>query len=185
MNLIPGSSAFSIFSLYIWTFSGHVLLNPSFKDFEHYLASMWNKHSCAAVWTFFGIAFFGIGMKTNLFLVLRPPLSFPDLLKDVTLVKIVFLLFFAVLGCQVEMWKLLKEHCCIQVPAYVCWRNSWQPPATAFWSLNPSWSRTFSIWGIRLSDSLPFWKGRACTYPGRKILQCFGNPASRSSQSAF
>ena len=34
-------------------FFGHVLLNPSIKDFEHYLASMWNKHSCAVVWTFF------------------------------------------------------------------------------------------------------------------------------------
>ena len=37
-NLISGSSAFSKFSLYIWTFSVHVLLKPSLKDFEHYLA---------------------------------------------------------------------------------------------------------------------------------------------------
>ena len=36
------------------------------KDFEHYLASMWNKHNCLVVWTFFGTAF-GIGMKTDLF----------------------------------------------------------------------------------------------------------------------
>ena len=39
-NLISGSSAFSKSSLYIWNFSGHILLKPSLKDFEHYLASM-------------------------------------------------------------------------------------------------------------------------------------------------
>ena len=39
-NLIYGSSAFSKLSLYIWKFSVHVLLKPSLKDFEHYLAGM-------------------------------------------------------------------------------------------------------------------------------------------------
>ena len=39
-NMIVGSSAFSKPSLYIWKFSAHVLLKPSLKDFEHYLASM-------------------------------------------------------------------------------------------------------------------------------------------------
>ena len=39
-NLIPGSSALSKFSLYIWKFSIHGLLKPSFKYFEHNLASM-------------------------------------------------------------------------------------------------------------------------------------------------
>ena len=39
-NLISGSSAFSKSSLNIWKFSVHVLLKPSLKDFEHYLASM-------------------------------------------------------------------------------------------------------------------------------------------------
>ena len=39
-NLISGSSAFSKSSLYIWKFSVHILLKPSLKDFEHYLASM-------------------------------------------------------------------------------------------------------------------------------------------------
>ena len=43
-NLISGSSAFSKSSLYIWKFLVHVLLKPSLKDFEHYLASMWNEH---------------------------------------------------------------------------------------------------------------------------------------------
>ena len=38
-NLISGSSAFYI-SLYICKFSIHVLLKPSFKDFEHNLAGM-------------------------------------------------------------------------------------------------------------------------------------------------
>ena len=44
-------------SLYIWKFSIHVLMKPSWKDFEHYLAIMWNECSCTVVWTFFGIAF--------------------------------------------------------------------------------------------------------------------------------
>ena len=39
-NLISGSSAFSKSILYIWNFLVHVLLKPSLKDFEHYLASM-------------------------------------------------------------------------------------------------------------------------------------------------
>ena len=39
-NLISGFSAFSKSSLYICKFSVHVLLKPSLKDFEHYLASM-------------------------------------------------------------------------------------------------------------------------------------------------
>ena len=38
-NLISGSSAFSKVNLYIWKFSVHILLKPSLKDFEHYLAS--------------------------------------------------------------------------------------------------------------------------------------------------
>ena len=37
-DLISGSSAFSISSLYISKFLVHILLNPSLKDFEHYLA---------------------------------------------------------------------------------------------------------------------------------------------------
>ena len=43
-SLISGSSAFFKSSLYIWKFLVHVLLKPSLKDFEHYLASMWNEH---------------------------------------------------------------------------------------------------------------------------------------------
>ena len=39
-NLIYGSSAFPKPSLCIWKFSVHILLKPSLKDFEHYLASM-------------------------------------------------------------------------------------------------------------------------------------------------
>ena len=39
-NLISGSSAFSKSSLYIWKFLVDVLLKPSLKDFEYYLASI-------------------------------------------------------------------------------------------------------------------------------------------------
>ena len=38
--LISGSFAFSKSSLYIWKFLIQVLLKPSLKDFEHYLASI-------------------------------------------------------------------------------------------------------------------------------------------------
>ena len=44
-NLISGSSAFSKSTLNIWKFSVHVLLKPSLKDFEHYLASTWDQHN--------------------------------------------------------------------------------------------------------------------------------------------
>ena len=56
-NLISGSSAFSKSSLNIWKLSVPIIVKPSLKDFEHYPASMWNKHNCVIVWTFFGIAF--------------------------------------------------------------------------------------------------------------------------------
>ena len=39
-NLISGSSPFSKPSLYIWKLSVHIVLKPSLKDFEHYLANM-------------------------------------------------------------------------------------------------------------------------------------------------
>ena len=56
-HLISGSSAFSKSSLNIWKFSVHILLKPSLKDFEYYLASMWNECNCAVVWAFFGFVF--------------------------------------------------------------------------------------------------------------------------------
>ena len=66
-SLISGSSAFFESSLYIWKFLVHIQLKPSLKDFEHYLASMWNECSCMVIGTFFGLPFFCIGMKTDLF----------------------------------------------------------------------------------------------------------------------
>ena len=41
-NSISISSAFSKSSLYMQKLWVHVLLKPSLKDFERYLASMWN-----------------------------------------------------------------------------------------------------------------------------------------------
>ena len=55
-NLISGFFAFSKANLHICKFSVHVLLKPSLKDFEHYLASIQNECNCAVVWTLFGIA---------------------------------------------------------------------------------------------------------------------------------
>ena len=39
-NLISGSFAFSKPSLYTWKLSYHILLKPSLKDFQYYLANM-------------------------------------------------------------------------------------------------------------------------------------------------
>ena len=54
--LISDYSDFSKSSLYIWKVSDHVLLKPSLKGFEHYLANMWNGCNCVVVLMFFGIA---------------------------------------------------------------------------------------------------------------------------------
>ena len=55
-TLISGSSAFSKYSLYIWKLSIHMLLKPNLKDFEHKLASIWNKSNCTVLWTFFSMS---------------------------------------------------------------------------------------------------------------------------------
>ena len=55
MTLDFYSSGFSIFMFYIWRFWVHVLLKPILKDFEHNLASTWNKCNCMVVWTFLDI----------------------------------------------------------------------------------------------------------------------------------
>ena len=66
-NLISVSSAFSKSSLNIWTFMVQVLLKPGLENFEHHFACMWDVCNCAVVWAFFGLPFFGIGMKSDLF----------------------------------------------------------------------------------------------------------------------
>ena len=57
-----GFSAFCKSSLYIWKFLVHILLKPGLENCEHYFTGMWDECHCASVW-----AFFGIGMKTDLF----------------------------------------------------------------------------------------------------------------------
>ena len=55
-NLTSGSSVFCKPSLYTWNFSVHILLKPILKDFECWLASIWNAekaiapHSSALAW---------------------------------------------------------------------------------------------------------------------------------------
>ena len=81
-NLISGSSAFSKSNFYIWKFSVHVPLKPSFKHFEHDPASVWNEHNGTAVWIFFLIVFLWDWNENWHFPspVLWPLLSFPNLL---------------------------------------------------------------------------------------------------------
>ena len=45
----------------------HILLKPGLENFEHYFTRVWDECNCVVVWTFFGIAFFGVEMKTDLF----------------------------------------------------------------------------------------------------------------------
>ena len=47
--------------------SVHVLLKPNLKDFDHYLASMWNEDNYAVVWHSLALPFLGTGMKTDFF----------------------------------------------------------------------------------------------------------------------
>ena len=75
-NLISSSSAFSKSSLKIWKFLVHVLLKHSLKDFEHYLASMWNECNWIVFWTFFGIALLWDWNESWTFPVLWPLLYF-------------------------------------------------------------------------------------------------------------
>ena len=48
-NLISGTSPPWKYSLYTWKFLVQVLLKPSFKDFEHNFAIMWNEPNCVVV----------------------------------------------------------------------------------------------------------------------------------------
>ena len=75
-NLISGSSAFSKSSLNIWNFRVHLLLKPSWENFEYYFASMWDKCNCAVVWAFFVIAFLWEWNENWPFPVLWPLLFF-------------------------------------------------------------------------------------------------------------
>ena len=79
-NLISGSSAFSKTSLNIWKFMVHVLLKPGLESFKHYFTSMWDECNYMVVWAFFGTAFLRDWNENWPFPVLRPLLSFPNVL---------------------------------------------------------------------------------------------------------
>ena len=66
-DLISCSSAFSKTNLNIRKFTVHILLKPGLENFEDYFSSVWNECSCAVVWAFLALSFFGTGMKTDLF----------------------------------------------------------------------------------------------------------------------
>ena len=79
-NLISGSSAFPKSILYIWNFLEHILLKPSLKDFEPYLANTWDECNCMVVRTFFGVTLLWVWSENWTFPVPWPLLSFPNLL---------------------------------------------------------------------------------------------------------
>ena len=58
----------------------HILLKPGFENFQHYFVSVWDECNCEGAWTFFGIAFLWDWNENWPFPVLRPLLSFPNLL---------------------------------------------------------------------------------------------------------
>ena len=78
-SLISGSSAFSKPSLKTLKFLVHVMMKPSFQDFEHNLTSMGDECSCLA-WTLFNTALLGNWDGDWAVPVLSPWLGFPDLL---------------------------------------------------------------------------------------------------------
>ena len=66
-NLISGSSGFCKYSLNIWKFTVHILLNHALEKFEHNSASMLDECNCVVVRATLALPFFGTGMKTDLF----------------------------------------------------------------------------------------------------------------------
>ena len=82
-NLISGSSAISKSTLNIWKFSVHTLLKYSLKNFEHYLATLWNEYNCAIAGAFLGVARLWDWKENWPFPVLWPLLSFSVLLAHV------------------------------------------------------------------------------------------------------
>ena len=50
-----------------WKFWFMYCVKPCLENSEHYFASVWDECNCMVVWTLFGIPFFGIGMKCDLF----------------------------------------------------------------------------------------------------------------------
>ena len=64
-----------------WTSaSSWFMLKPILENFEHCFASMWDEWNCVVVWTFFGVVFLWDWNENWPFPVLRPLLSFPNLL---------------------------------------------------------------------------------------------------------
>ena len=65
----------------VWTSgsSWFTYVKPSWENFEHYFASMWDHCNCAVVSIFLGIAFLWYWNENWCFSVLWPLLSFPNL----------------------------------------------------------------------------------------------------------
>ena len=64
---------------YISVFSVHVWLKPSLKDFEHYLANMWNEHNFKRERDANDINIWGIATKTLIWL----EFSYSDIMRNI------------------------------------------------------------------------------------------------------
>ena len=79
-NLISGSSAVSKSSMNIWKFSIHVLLKPGLENFEHYFAKCVRWEQLCGSLKILSHCLFWDWNENWHFPVLRPLLSFPNLL---------------------------------------------------------------------------------------------------------
>ena len=79
-NLISGFSAFSNSSLNIWISWFMYCWSLVHEFWTLLFDSLWNEYNCVVVWALFGIAFLWDWNENWHFPVLRPLLSFPNLL---------------------------------------------------------------------------------------------------------
>ena len=171
------SLAFSVIQriLTIWSLVPLPFLSPSCTSdssqfMSDYLANMWNECSCAVVWTFFGIAFFGIGMKTNLFQSCSHCCVFQIFchIECSTLTASSFRILFKSISVDVYKYSLgdlilfLWLHHYLNIDnSQICMSVSNLSPEFHMWFIYASWhchlniQKTSKILVFKLNSSLP------------------------------
>ena len=144
-NLISGSSAFSKRRWDIWKFLVHIRLKPSMQDFEQNLTRMGDEYNCPAVSTFFTTALLGNWDEYWFFLVLWPPLGFPNLLTSLSAALLtasslrilnsftgitsppVALLEVVLVAQRLKRLSAMRETWVRSRVGKIPWRRKWQP----------------------------------------------------------